>query len=877
MGHSFRPLRVKRALVPKFVGQSWSTAAIALVACVAPGCIELEFDPVKIGLPDGLDAALFKGIVVHDGSFSLEDGHVPDWNEYFGLDGGAAGLIALSGKGAGETCDSVADDCRSGLVCIDQKCEPAGDQASGAWCVISAECAAGGQCVESQCRPPGVGGPGQSCLSSAECAAGLRCGTQGLAAICVADGAADVGQTCTQLNDCRAGLSCLLDHGKSTCQPVGSTDVTPNMWPGVECKDESGPVRAYFEVPNAAGARSGDFFRLPFPNAVRTDDSGGLQIADFPTPGLNSLVGTDPVATYVAGLEGERGFSPSSAAQFRFSGSVDFNTLGIPGAVEWVDITDPAVPQWAGLSYRSSPGRSNYVCENGLSVRRSDVDPMLPGHTYAVWMSTDVKTEGGGAIERSENLLSLLGASAPTDPVLASHYQKYAPFRAYLAGVGVSVEKVLNATVFTVATPIDTMTQLSVAVEQTPVPTATGWVKCDVGTASPCPDAEGLRACGSSPLFDEYHLLVTLPIFQQGTPPYKESGGNVQTTGPVRYEPVCASLTVPKVAPEGVALPLVIATHGTGGSFRTHVDAGIAASLAALSVSGQPVGFAVLGFDQVEHGPRRGGSTEPPETLFFNFLNPDASRGNPLQGAVDLVSIVRFARSLQNGVGPVAIDPERILVFGHSQGSMHATLALPFMANVKAAVLSGNGVSLMHGLLTKTMPVNISELVPLLISDGLQYDSETNAVKGQVPGGTHHPVLSLIQRYIDPGDGINFAQALTAPDAPHPTHLFQTFGTGDHFSPPETLRIFAGVAGLAVAQAHVSAAPAFDLGPEWPMFPVAQTMGNGAQMFTAAVRQYGPPELSDGHFVAFQVPDAVEDVRQFLGQAALGLVPAVGH
>jgi hypothetical protein len=279
----------------------------------------------------------------------------------------------------------------------------------------------------------------------------------------------------------------------------------------------------------------------------------------------------------------------------------------------------------------------------------------------------------------------------------------------------------------------------------------------------------------------------------------------------------------------------------------------------------------------VEHGPRRGDSTEPPDNLFFNFLNPDASRGNPLQGAVDLMSVVRFARTLSAGAGPFEVDPTRISVFGHSQGSMHASLALPYIENLDAAVLSGNGVSLMHGLLTKTLPVNIAELVPLLISDGLYYDEGTQSVRGQVPGGTHHPVLSVIQRYIDPGDGVNFARLLTASDAPHPTHVFQTFGLDDHFSPPETLRIFAGVAGLAVAQADPSATPPYNLGPEWPTFPVEQTMGNGANMYTAAVRQYGPAALSDGHFVAFQVPSAIEDVRQFLGQASLEMTPAVGR
>lgn len=866
-----------RSVATRLVWLVWGRAArVTVVGLALTGCIDLDFDPIKVGLPDGIDAAMFEGIVYRDGSFELEDGRVPDWNEYFGIDGGSVGLInELAGQGEGEPCEVGQDECRSGLQCVNQVCVAAFDQPNGAWCVISAECS-NGQCVDTRCAAEGAGEVGESCLSSADCAAGLRCGTQGLASVCLADGVRDVGQPCSHINECRAGLSCLHDDGETTCEPIGSTDLTPKMWPGVECEKEHGAVRAYFEVPGAATALTSDYFRLPFPNAVLTDAAGGLALGNFPTPGINTLVGKDPVAAYVDGLAGEVGFSPSSAVQFRFSGAIDVASLRQPGAIEWVDITDPAVPQWAGLAYRSDPGRTNYVCPNGLSVRRSDLDPMLPGHTYAVWMTTDVRGASGETIARPDNLVALLADSAPSDPVLAAHYEKYLPFRQYLAGVGVSVDKVLNATVFTVATATDSMAELAVTVAALNPPTASAWTRCDASTPSPCPQAGGARDCGLNAAFDEYHLLVELPIFQRGVPPYEEQGGDIQTHAPVRYEQVCAALTVPKGSPSAAPMPLVIATHGTGGSFRTHVDNGIATSLTAVDVGGQTVNFAVLGFDQVEHGPRRGDSTEAPDNLFFNFLNPDASRGNALQGAADLLSVVRFARTLTDGAGPVEVDPDRIMVFGHSQGSMHATLALPYLENAKAAVLSGNGVSLMHGLLTKTLPVDIAQLVPLLISDGLYYDGATKSVRGQVPGGTHHPVLSVIQRYIDPGDGVNFARSLTAPDAPHPVHVFQTFGLDDHFSPPETMHIFAGVAGLAVAQADSSAQPPYNLGAEWASFPVTGNLTNGSHSFTAAVRQYAPSESSDGHFVAFDVPAAVQDVRRFLGQAALGIVPSVG-
>src|SRR5690606_34419816 len=109
---------------------------------------------------------------------------------------------------------------------------------------------------------------------------------------------------------------------------------------------------------------------------------------------------------------------------------------------------------------------------------------------------------------------------------------------------------------------------------------------------------------------------------QQGEAPYESAGGGIQTSGPVRNEDVCLSLTVPKVSMPASGWPLVVFAHGTGGSFRSHVRPEVAGALAAAAIPGGSVPVAVLGIDQVSHGPRRNGSTQSPNNLFFNFMNP---------------------------------------------------------------------------------------------------------------------------------------------------------------------------------------------------------------------------------------------------------------
>ena len=113
---------------------------------------------------------------------------------------------------------------------------------------------------------------------------------------------------------------------------------------------------------------------------------------------------------------------------------------------------------------------------------------------------------------------------------------------------------------------------------------------------------------------------------------------------------------------------------------------------------------------------------ESPDNLFFNFQNPAAARGNPIQGAADQLSLARFAAALdfgaaESGGADIQIDPDNIFFFGHSQGSTEGSLALPYSDIYKAAVLSGNGASLMDALLTKTSPVDIKSVLPLALSD----------------------------------------------------------------------------------------------------------------------------------------------------------------
>jgi hypothetical protein len=769
--------------------------------------------------------------------------------------------------GVGQPCDD-AKKCRQGLACTDAKCAPGHSTENGSPCTISAECKEGAYCAaDHTCAPAGPGKPGEPCEGDAQCGSGLRCNVVGVDAECQPEGAIDVGGICAQGGDCFGGLSCV----NQVCAQLPPGQTIPTLWTGVTCDaDDPAPTKVYFRVPRGTG--DGDFFRLPFPNDVRKHGTK-LDLATFPTPGT-ALVGFDALDRYLRYIEAtSNGWSAYPTVTFRFSGAVDFDSLKATGALRYVDLT---TGDDVGFGWFVTSGRNANVCPNGLFVRPPAGAPLTPSHTYAVLVTKTAKTDAGQPVERAEDLTALLAPSAPTDAVLAAAHAAYAPLRAWATAKAFDVQTIAGATVFTVGTNVKMPEKLPAAVAAAPAPVSTSWVNCATGP-SPCPDATGDRACGSaSANFDELHALVSLPIFQRGTVPYKnpDDGGDFELDGngvPVlqRTENVCLSLTVPKTTPPAAGWPLVIYAHGTGGSFRSEITEGVADRLAtAQNSAGVTVPMAVLGIDQELHGPRRGTSTEGPDKLFYNFANPKAALGNPLQGAADQLALIRFAKALDLDAGSsptgARVHFSSIAFWGHSQGATEGGISLPYSQDVTGVVLSGEGGSLIDALLGKKQPVNIAAALPIILGDSTV--------------GPSHPALAVLQHAIDPADPLHHAHAfaVSPPVTNGGRHVFMPFGQGDSYTPVASQIAYALAAGLGQAAHAPSVTTQENVGglPELPV-PLSANVTSGSKTVTAGFRQYAPNGF-DGHFVSFDDPTAKADVDRFLADLASGAVPSIG-
>ncbi|MBX3230705.1 MAG: hypothetical protein KIT84_00700 [Labilithrix sp.] len=784
-------------------------------------------------------------------------GCVPDLNVDVNLPDGSLpdGPNLSLPKGVGEPCETD-PDCRPGLACKDKTCQPGRSTPAGGDCIISAECVADHYCgPEAKCAPAGSGDDGAACQSDGDCKAGLRCNIVGLATQCQPEGNKDVGGACQTAGECFGGLVCAPD-GK--CAPFPGGPIAIPKFTGVPCDPpETENVTAFFEVPRG-GAALKDYFRLPYPNDVRTSATGKPVMKDFPTPGAD-ILGYDLVARWASFIEASplvTGFSAYPTTIFRFSGEIDFASLDPKDTTVYVDLT---TGQKLAHNWGYTTGRSAYVCENSISFRPPLGGPLVSGHTYAVFFTTAVKAKDGKDIVRSADLNALLGATDPGGE-LGAGWRQYEKLRTWAPANSVPLASILNAAIFTVGDHDAVGKALPQLVSSSPAPAAKQWVKCGGGAVSPCAQRDGERACPATPAagIDEYHALISIPLFQRGNEPFIEPAddGAFVNAPATKTVDVCAALTVPAGSAAVGPLPTVIYAHGTGGTFRSHAAEGNVGPRLAKK------GFAVLGIDQVGHGTRRGASTADPSVVFFNFSNPPAAQGNVLQGAADQVALVQLLKSNVTVTGTsITLSSTQIGYWGHSQGATAGAIAMPYVSGVAGAVFSGEGGSLIDSLLTKTSPVNFAALAPALLSELPQ---NVNA---------NHPVLTMFQNAIDPADPLDHAANATAASAANifPKHLFVPYGQLDTYSTPITQHTYIAAAGLEVAPNAPSAATPDKLYRDPSQGPVTNNK-NGK---TVVTRQYGKPANSDGHFVAFRDNDAMKDVDDFLATALKGEAPTI--
>jgi hypothetical protein len=650
------------------------------------------------------------------------------------------------------------------------------------------------------------------------------------------------------------------------CGPV-PIDADASVDGGVEADSgpvDAGPPRAIFELPRTPEV---PFFDLPWPSDLRRTADGHVDATGFPNPLRAQLI-----TRYVAAIAArQRGFATNGAVYFRFSRPVDrrslpgsiAETLAPTASVFLVDV-DPDSPTRlerhpAVVGYQDTA--TLYWAERTVAIRPVHGIPLAGGRTYAAVVTGRVRARSGETFERDYDFRDIVGGGG--DGAVADARATYRPAFDAIVESGVSADQILALAVFTTEDPV---AELAVYRD---------WMHAEYPAPTPR-DAAWMRVA-DRPNFQQIEgRYGPVPVFQEGAIPYAETGGAMEP-GP-DGEPVVASeydarfaLTVPTTPMPATGYPIVLYAHGTGGSFRSFLSDGTGSRLASL-------GIACMGIDQIHHG-ERNPTTTTPELLFFNVINPDAARDNNRQSALDIVQQARVVPSLaiplataDRGGAQIVFDPDRVWFFGHSQGGLVGPLFLGIDDGASAGVISAGSAVLAYALLEKTDPLSIPDVVRLALELPGANATEAFAVENF---SFEHPVITLVQGWIEASDGSNFGALAFASPRPGfaPKSILSTEGLMDTFSPPgsiEALAVSMRVPPLEPVSRPIAAYPVLGIAPMSP--PVSGNVAGGAA--TAGLLQFP----ADGHFAVFDNTTAQEQIRGFFASLVAGTpaIPAPG-
>jgi len=594
-----------------------------------------------------------------------------------------------------------------------------------------------------------------------------------------------------------------------------------------------------------------DFYALPFPNDLRIEADGTIDLSAYPRrDGL--------LTEYVDDVDQDiRGFGMNGGIYFRFDGEVDpasfpadtNATLAADATAYIVDVTkgSPTYGQRRPVLVHYLDMQYDYIGPHWVCLLPFPGVPLRSKTTYAAVLTSGLKTLKGKSIVAAADFRAVMGA-ASQDPRVAAAQTAYAPLTAWLGTQPGAFDKVINATVFTTLDATSMMTTLRKAVyDQAPEPTL-----------------ENLKYTGLDPLkvADVYEGTFQGPNFQEGTPPYSDMGGELVLNGQgipqmQRLESnLRVAMTIPNTSPmPDDGWPVVIYAHGTGGDYRSFIGDGSGGGAALITNSDGSVitQMAMISMDQVLHGPRA--PMTDPDLSFFNLNNIRAARTNVKQGALDDFQLLRLVKNI-SVVGPttgapIRFNPKKIYFKGHSQGGLTGPLFLAAEPEVQAAILSGAGGGIILALLNKTKPVNIPHLVSAILAD---------------PVDQFHPLLSLVQLYFEDSDPINYARLLfqEPPAGMAKKPIFQSLGLIDNYAPVpviKSLGMAMGVQPIAPILDPIDGLDFVDL--QWGSAPTSDNVGGAG--VTGVLLEYNQKKGSDGHFVIFDIPAAIHQSNRFIG------------
>jgi len=522
------------------------------------------------------------------------------------------------------------------------------------------------------------------------------------------------------------------------------------------------------------------FFSYPWPNDIRVQPDGSLDMAGFPIPANNAIVSS----ILNSGASITEGFGTNSAIFFQTSGAA-IDTATLPSAEDSILADSPVM-----LVNLDNPGapRTPVLLDikNTIGVLRPpDLFAVLPypGHPldgstrYAVILFDGIRAPGGAAFGAAPLLAELDDPWDASKPVDATDWadlqaQRAAVYDYVDLHTSWSSTQVIAFTVFTTQDVTADMEAIAAAVEALPPPT---------------PLSRNSGNCSGGALRTTVSGQLRLPKWQAGTFPYMSSGGEIvimsgqavqQST-----EDVALSMTFPCGPAPANGWPILLFMSGTGGGANSSNISQLGGNSAT-----NPLPYVVASVAPLYSGDRFVPGLPTPynqsEFLFFNYFNPMAARTNQLQQVGDMMYLRRVVEGIQlsaaetGNAAPVQTDDSIEVAAGHSQGALTLPQLLAVDPNFDGGFLSAGGGGLYQTILHRS-----DVRLPLTAVIG----------PGAFEMDQFHPLVHAVQTFAEIGDAANYAPFATN------AHIVSTSGLIDGCSPVEAISIIGTAMGLDVA------------------------------------------------------------------------------
>jgi hypothetical protein len=641
---------------------------------------------------------------------------------------------------------------------------------------------------------------------------------------------------------------------------------------------DAGPARVSFDLEGLAD----DFFAFPFPSDLRLDAEGHPELTGFPNPRRLDLV--DDLLPIAA----QRPAWPVvPVAFFRFSAPLgerridDVIAATTNAEILLVDV-DPDSPdrgQLAPVVAHTPPmdrTRGAHLLE--ISPRPGWV--LHPERTYAFVVMRALGDAQGRALEVNETFSTLAAGAAPAASWGASAQRLYAPLWETLRTLDIDPADVAAATVLTTGDVVAEGRALSEQV--------LGAVDVQV---------EGLHldpTDGIHPRYCELLGTVSMPQYQQGSPPFAEGGLFVlgPDGAPVeqRRESVPVVVTIPRGTMPAAGWPLLTYFHGSGGVAAQLVDRGPRIEGGEPAVGEGPAhvvaahGLAAVGAAMPISPDRVPGATS---YAYVNLENLAMTRDLFRQGVIEqrllLEAMTRLTidpallegcsgTSLPEGESAHRFDAGALVAMGQSMGGMYTNLIGAVEPRFRAFVPTGAGGYWSYFILSTTAIPGARGLVAAL----LQTTSEAL---------THtHPVMFLLELGLEPIDPmVAMPRVSRRPlSGIEARPIYEPVGQGDSYFTTEVYDA------MALAYGHTQAGDVVwspmqealaldgrDGLAEYPVLDNARSESGAA--YSGVVVQYAGDGWSDPHEIFVQLPEVRYQYGCFLRdvvRGGRGLVPA---